>query len=218
VDALADSITPLLDESADAADLGAATTAIFYSISNTQDGLRGVSFGDSLIKRVVETLKAEFPKLKTFATLSPIPGFRSWLGKNAADLLEKLDAHAREELGRAVGFEPVTAAHFLAAAESPLVLKATSPVRQMLLRCAAQYLGRETVQGRPLDAVARFHLGNGARVERLNWASDPSPKGLKQSYGLMVNYLYDIKRLDKHRELLSQSKIPVAPAIQELFF
>ncbi|APW42445.1 malonyl-CoA decarboxylase domain-containing protein [Rhodoferax saidenbachensis] len=218
MDALADSITPLLDESADASDLKAATTAIFYSISNTQDGLRGVSFGDSLIKRVVETLKAEFPKLKIFATLSPIPGFRSWLGKNVTGLLERLDAKSREELGRAVGFEPVTAAHFLAAAESPLVLKAASPVRQMLLRSAAQYLGQETVQGRPLDAVARFHLGNGARVERLNWASDPSPKGLKQSYGLMVNYLYDLKRLDKHREVLSQGKIPVAPAIQELFF
>jgi malonyl-CoA decarboxylase len=218
VDALADSITPLLDESADAADLGAATTAIFYSISNTQEGLRGVSFGDSLIKRVVETLKAEFPKLRNFATLSPIPGFRSWLGKNAAALLERLDAKSRQELGRAVGFEPVTAAHFLAAAESPLALKPASPVCQMLLRCAAHYLGQETVQGRPLDAVARFHLGNGARVERLNWASDPSAKGLKQSYGLMVNYLYDLKRLDKHRELLSQGKIPVAPAISELFF
>ena len=218
VDALADSITPLLDESADASDLGAATTAIFYSISNTQEGLRGVSFGDSLIKRVVETLKAEFPKLRTFATLSPIPGFRSWLGKNATALLERLDAKSRQELGRAVGFEPVTAAHFLAAAESPLALKPASPVCQMLLRCAAHYLGQETVQGRPLDAVARFHLGNGARVERLNWASDPSAKGLKQSYGLMVNYLYDLKRLDKHRELLSQGKIPVAPAISELFF
>ncbi|MBC7918720.1 MAG: malonyl-CoA decarboxylase family protein [Rhodoferax sp.] len=218
VDALADSITPLLDESADASDLRAATTAIFYSISNTQEGLRGVSFGDSLIKRVVETLKAEFPKLKTFATLSPIPGFRSWLGKNVATLLEQLDSNSREELGLAVGFEPISAAHFLAAAEMPLALKAASPVPQMLLRCAAQYLGQETVQGRPRDAVARFHLGNGARVERLNWASDPSPKGLKQSYGMMVNYLYDLKRLDKHRELLSQGKIPVAPAISELFF
>ena len=113
VDALADSITPLLDESADAADLNTATTAIFYSISNTQDGLRGVSFGDSLIKRVVETLKAEFPRLKTFATLSPIPGFRSWLGKHAASQLDRLSDTERQELGRAVGFEPVTAAHFL---------------------------------------------------------------------------------------------------------
>ncbi|NBW51739.1 MAG: malonyl-CoA decarboxylase [Betaproteobacteria bacterium] len=218
VDALTDCITPLLDESADAADLNAATTAIFYSISNTQDGLRGVSFGDSLIKRVVETLKAEFPQLKTFATLSPIPGFRSWLQKNATAQLEQLDDKAREELGRASGFEPVTAAHFLAAAESPLSLKPGSPVQHMLMRCAAQYLGRETVHGKPLDPVARFHLGNGARVERLNWAGDPSPKGIKQSYGLMVNYLYDLKRLDKHREGLASGRIPVASAVSNLFF
>ncbi|CAM8651636.1 Malonyl-CoA decarboxylase, C-terminal [Comamonadaceae bacterium] len=218
VDALTDCITPLLDESADASDLNAATTAIFYSISNTQDGLRGVSFGDSLIKRVVETLKAEFPQLKTFATLSPIPGFRSWLQKNAMAQLEQLDDKAREELGRASGFEPVTAAHFLAAAESPLSLKPGSPVQHMLMRCAAQYLGRETVHGKPLDPVARFHLGNGARVERLNWAGDPSPKGIKQSYGLMVNYLYDLKRLDKHREGLASGRIPVASAVSNLFF
>ena len=218
VDALTDCITPLLDESADAADLHAATTAIFYSISNTQDGLRGVSFGDSLIKRVVETLKAEFPHLKTFATLSPIPGFRSWLQKNAAAQLDQLDDKAREELGRACGFEPVTASHFLAAAEAPLSLRAGSAVQHMLMRCAAQYLGRETHQGKPLDPVARFHLGNGARVERLNWAGDPSPKGVKQSYGLMVNYLYDLKRLDKHREGLATGRIPVASAVSNLFF
>ncbi len=91
LDDMSDSITPLLDESAAAADLQKATTAIFYSISNTQAGLRGVSFGDSLIKNVVETLKAEFPQLKTFATLSPIPGFRPWLAKNATAMLDKLD-------------------------------------------------------------------------------------------------------------------------------
>ena len=82
----------------------------------------------------------------------------------------------------------------------------------MLLRCAAHYLGREMQDGKPLDPVARFHLGNGARVERLNWAGDPSAKGLKQSYGLMVNYLYDLKRLDKHRAQLAQGKIPISTA------
>jgi malonyl-CoA decarboxylase len=80
------------------------------------------------------------------------------------------------------------------------------------------YLGREMLGGKPVDAVARFHLGNGARVERLNWAGDPSPKGLKQSYGLMVNYLYDLKRLDRHRAMLARGKIPVASAIDALFF
>jgi len=185
-------ITPLLDESADAEDLNLATTAIFYSISNTQAGLRGVSFGDSLIKRVVDTLKDEFPKLKTFVTLSPIPGLRAWLGKNAPELVSQLP-------------------------DDVLALPDKSPLKLSLLQQAAQYLGRQTADGKPLDAVAKFHLGNGARVERLNWAGDPSGKGIKQSYGLMVNYLYDLKRLDKHRAMLAQGKIPVAKAIEDLY-
>ena len=107
VDEMADDIMPLLDEHAAASDLDKATTAIFYSISNTQPGLRGVSFGDSLIKRVVETLKEEFPKLKVFATLSPIPGFRSWLGKNAAALLDQLADKERKALGHELAVDPV---------------------------------------------------------------------------------------------------------------
>lgn len=217
VDAMASSIMPLLDEQADASDLNKATTAIFYSISNTQVGLRGVSFGDSLIKRVVETLKDEFPKLKTFATLSPIPGFRGWLAKNAAGLLEQLGAKERTALGRAVGYEPPGVGHFLSAAEGALVLSDKSPVRLMLLHCAAHYLGQASSDGKPVDPVARFHLGNGARIERLNWAGDPSPKGLKQSYGLMVNYLYDLKRLDKYRDQFAQGKIPASGSIEDLY-
>jgi malonyl-CoA decarboxylase len=216
VDAMSDCITPLLDESADAVDLNTATTAIFYSISNTQEGLRGVSFGDSLIKRVVETLKAEFPKLKTYATLSPIPGFRGWLGKNLFAILDKLDERTLQELGRAVGFEPPTASHVLSAAEQSLHLDVHSPVRRVLMQCAAQYLAKEIQNDKPLDPVARFHLGNGARVERLNWAGDPSIKGLKQSYGLMVNYLYDLQRLDKNRALLAKGKIPASKGIEDL--
>ena len=162
MDEVASGITPLLDETAAPADLDKATAAIFYSISNTQAGLRGVSFGDSLIKRVVETLKDEFPRLKTFATLSPIPGLRSWLAKNAPEeLLKELD--------------------------DPLALPPKAQARAQLLGWAARYLGKELQDGKPPDPVARFHLGNGARVERLNWAGDPSPKGQKQSYGLMVN-------------------------------
>ena len=190
---IADCITPLLDESADLEDLNLATTAIFYSISNTQAGLRGVSFGDSLIKRVVETLKGEFPKLKTFVTLSPIPGLRAWLGKNVPELASQLQD------------------------TDVLSLPEKSPLRLSLLQQAAHYLGREVADGKPVDAVAKFHLGNGARVERLNWAGDPSGKGVKQSYGVMVNYLYDLKRLDKHRALLAQGKIPVAKAIEDLY-
>ncbi|GKS83417.1 malonyl-CoA decarboxylase [Acidovorax sp. SUPP1855] len=213
---LSSSITPLLDEGAAPSDLSKATTAIFYSISNTQTGLRGVSFGDSLIKHVVETLNAEFPRLRTFATLSPIPGFRSWLSKHCAAALDALDDKRRAELGKAVGFEPPQAAHVLAAADKALELPPKSPVRQLLLQCAARYLGRELHEGKPVDPVARFHLGNGARVERLNWAGDPSSKGLKQSFGLMVNYLYDLKRIDKHRGLLAQGRVPMSGDIESL--
>lgn len=216
-DELSQAITPLLDESAAASDLDRATTAIFYSISNTQPGLRGVSFGDSLIKRVVETLLAEFPRLKTFATLSPIPGFRSWLSHNAGSMLSDMGDKERHLLGNALAQSAPTAAAFLAAAEQLSQLDEKSPVRQMLLRCAAHYLGRQLDEGRPLDAVARFHLSNGARVERLNWGGDLSAKGLKQSYGLMVNYQYDLKRLDKYRDQLAQGKIPVSSKVQALY-
>jgi malonyl-CoA decarboxylase len=188
-DEMAASITPLLDEQASVHDLKAATTAIFYSISNTQAGLRGVSFGDSLIKRVVETLKAELPRLKVFATLSPIPGFRAWLSKANPQLLAQADADADTD----------AKAH-----------------EQALSKCAAQYLALEMKDGQPLDAVAKFHLGNGARVERINWAADPSAKGIKQSLGLMVNYLYDLRQIDKYRQSLQAGKIACSADIKKL--
>lgn len=218
IDHMADSITPLLDEQAAASDLGKATTAIFYSISNTQSGLRGVSFGDSLIKRVVETLSAEFPRLRHFATLSPIPGLRAWLTQNADRMLALTPEKERAELGRVVGFEPPAAAHVLLALDRVESLDSKSALARWLLHCAAHYLARELVEGKPADPVARFHLGNGARVERLNWMGDPSPKGLKQSFGLMVNYLYDLKRLDRQRTLLAEGKIAVAASIEDLQF
>ncbi len=216
VDEIAGCITPLLDEAAAVSDPHKANTAIFYSISNTQAGLRGVSFGDSLIKRVVETLKEEFPRLRTFATLSPIPGLRPWVAKHAGRLLQQLDPRRRIELANVLGAEPQPA-NVLAALEQPQALDARSPLRALLLSWCAQYLGRELHEGRPLDAVARFHLGNGARIERLNWAGDPSPKGLRQSFGLMVNYLYDLRRLDRHRTLLARGQIPMSRAVEELY-
>ena len=218
MDEIASSISPLLDESAEAVDLSRATTAIFYSISNTQPGLKGVSFGDSLIKRVVETLRADFPKLKTFATLSPIPGFRSWLGKNASRMLEATPEKMRAQLGRAVGFEPASAEHVLSALEPMPTLPEKSALRQWLLACAAHYLGQELSEERPLDPVARFHLGNGARVEHIHWAADLSSKGVKQSFGLMVNYLYDLRKLDRHRLGLAQGRIPVSDDVARLYF
>ncbi|HUD35138.1 MAG TPA: malonyl-CoA decarboxylase family protein, partial [Variovorax sp.] len=217
VERISAGIEPLLDEAAAPLAAAKATTAIFYSISNTQDGLRGVSFGDSLIKRVVETLQAEFPRLKTFATLSPMPGFRAWLGRNAGELLDRLDARTAAALGHALGSLPATPERLLAAADTGPSLDPKSPVRQVLMRCAAEYLGRATHDGRPVDPVARFHLGNGARVERLNWAGDPSPKGMRQSFGVMVNYLYDPRRLDRHRALLAQGQVAVSGEVDWLF-
>jgi len=213
---IASNIVPLLDETAEAVDLKKATTAIFYSISNTQTGLKGISFGDSLIKRVVETLKTDFPQLKTFATLSPIPGFRAWYRKNAARLLEELPEKHRRTLGRFVGFEPVTPDHVQSWLEQNPQADAKSPVARWLLHCAARYLGHELDQGRPVDPVARFHLGNGARVENIHWAADPSAKGQQQSLGMMVNYLYDLKRLDRHRRMLAEGKIPVSGGVADL--
>lgn len=218
---MADNIMPLLDESAAPEDLQKASVAIFYSISNTQTGLRGVSFGDSLIKRVVETLRDEFPKLKTFATLSPIPGLRAWVTKNVEMLLGRLSEKELSALGRELNFEPPTVNHVLAAMEQPLVLgalSAKSPLRQFLTRCAAHYLGQEKQGDQVLDPVARFHLGNGARIERINWFADPSTKGLKQSHGVMVNYLYDLKRLNKHRLLLAKGEWPSSGEVQDLYF
>lgn len=215
---LPQAIMPLLDESAAAEDLSKAHTAIFYSISNTQPGLRGVSFGDSLIKRVVETLKDEFGNLKTFATLSPIPGFRGWLESNAALMLGQLDEKERPELGQALGCESPSAQQLLVAFQEVKTLELKSPLRQMLMKCAAYYLAQAQVEGKPIDLVARFHLGNGARVERLNWLGDPSPKGLKQSYGLMVNYLYDLRQLDKYRAQFAKGKIAISADIRDLRF
>jgi malonyl-CoA decarboxylase len=215
---IATSISPLLDESAEAVDLSKATTAIFYSISNTQPGLKGVSFGDSLIKRVVETLRADFPKLKTFATLSPIPGFRAWLNKNAGRMLAQTPEKLQTQLGRAVGFEPASAEHVLSALDLMPTLPERSALRQWLMGCAAHYLGQELSDDRPTDPVARFHLGNGARVEQINWAADLSAKGIKQSFGLMVNYLYDLRKLDRYRQGLAQGRVPVSDDVARLYF
>lgn len=215
LDHVAEGITPLLDEAAAPEDLSKATTAIFYSISNTQTGLKGVSFGDSLIKTVVESLKHEFPRLKTFATLSPIPGFRAWLPKHIAAMLDLLDDKFKQQLGNEIGYSPPTAEHVLGRLSNPLELADKSSVREFLERAVASYL-THMVDGRPADPVARFHLGNGARVERINWAGDPSVKGLKQSYGFMVNYLYDLKQLDRHRELMAQGRVPASRSVQAL--
>jgi malonyl-CoA decarboxylase len=167
------------------------TTAVFYSISNCQEGLRGISFGNFLIKQVVEDLVKERPTLRTFVTLSPVPAFADWLDAAlaTADGARLVAPEERERL--AVLADPDWAASE-AVAES---------LRPVLLRLAGNYfLTEKAGDGRPLDPVARFHLGNGARLERINWLGDVSPKGLKAGHGLMVNYRYELRDIERNHE------------------
>jgi malonyl-CoA decarboxylase len=183
VSGMASNVQKLLDEHAPLMDPSSADTAIFYSISNCQRGLAGISLGDFLIKRVVDQLAKELPKLRTFATLSPIPGFRKWLDGRLAEgaeprlrqILETPSWHLDEDLAK--------------------------EAREPLTRLCARYLVLEKGRGgRALDPVAHFHLSNGARIERLNWLGDTSPKGLEQSAGMMVNYLYKLSDIEANHE------------------
>lgn len=174
-DRLADSVQALLDEAAPVFDAKRADTAIFYSISTTQPGLRGVSFGNFLLKRVIDDLQRDFPRLKTFATLSPLPQLAAWAKRTPEALAAAgLDLDAKT----------------LAAGEWRHDAKLARRLREPLFTLAARYLLEIGEDERPYDAVARFHLGNGARIERLNWLADTSTRGFRQSFGLMVNYVY----------------------------
>lgn len=188
-DHLADSVQALLDEHAPVFDSRRADTAIFYSISNTQAGLRGVSFGSFLLKRVIDDLQRDFPKLRHFATLSPLPGLASWARKNP---------QALTDVGLALDAAQLAAGDWVQTATS------ARRINDALARLAARYLTLAKASrgdGRqPFDAVARFHLGNGARIERINLLGDASPKGMQQSFGVMVNYLYDPDALEDNVE------------------
>ncbi len=210
---MADNMAPILDDTAASTDIGKAKTANFYSISNTQPGLKGVGFGDSLIKQVVQALQQELPQLRTFTTLSPIPTFKPWLVKNIADCLSKTSEKQLKKLAKAIQ-SPITAQTLLPALDGKLA--AHEDVAQWLTQCAAHYLCIALVNGAPLDPVARFHLGNGATVARLNVGADPSANGARQSYGMMVNYLYDLKRLDKNRKQLAAGRIATLSAVSAL--
>ena len=197
---LSSNIQELLDEHAPVFDSLRADTAIFYSISNTQAGLRGVSFGNFLLKRVIDDLKRDFPQLKTFATLSPLPQFVAWL---------KRTPEAIEALGLSLAQ--------LQSGEWTQDKAATRRLRDPLERLAARYLYEVRQNGRPLDPVARFHLGNGARIERINFLADASPKGFKQSGGLMVNYLYDPQEIEQNVEAyVGEDRIAASAAVRRL--
>src|SRR5713101_6153663 len=186
-------VQPLLALDSPVVDPASADCAIFYSITNPQEGLRGISFGNLLIKQVAEDLGHEFPRLKTFATLSPIPGFRKWLVAMAdgrpqlAELLARLEAPRWFE-DRAVAKE----------------------IQRQLVRLCAYYLLHAKQGAEPLDPVARFHLGNGARLEKLNWLGDASEIGMRRSAGLMVNYVYRLDDLERNHEAYARDRRIIA--------
>ncbi|WP_404710023.1 malonyl-CoA decarboxylase [Sphingomonas sp. MMS24-J13] len=192
------SIADILRPDRPVIDPATANTAVFYSISNCQDGLRGIPFGGPLIKQVMELLRSELPMLRNAVTLSPMPGFAKWLREEAR--AHSADASLVERLG-APGW------HAHAAAQTE--------IRPLLMRAAARYL--TMVQGRAADPVARFHLGNGARIEQLDWLGDTSPKGLRQSFGMMVNYLYDPAHVEANcRAFAEDNRIAASSRLRRL--
>ncbi|MBM3580579.1 MAG: malonyl-CoA decarboxylase [Alphaproteobacteria bacterium] len=216
---LADNVGELLDKSAPVQNPRDADTAIFYSISNAQKGLAGISFGGFLIKRVADSLSAEFKGLKTFATLSPVPGFLAWLEGVKGD--EGTALLLPEEIARMT--EAGIAAETSAALANALRGKdwvsdpaRVEALREPLLRLCARYLAREKAGAkRALDPVAHFHLTNGARLERINWLADTSAKGLAQSAGIMVNYLYRLGDIeDNHEAYSDRGEVRVSASVR----
>lgn len=200
-------IEPILSAEREVVEPERATTAVFYSISNCQRGLAGVSFGHFLIKQVVEDISRQMPRLSTFVTLSPAPNFAEWLSRERA-----------AEASVVLSEEDRTA---LAALERPdwwQDAETADAVREPLIRAAAfYYLRARTARGRPIDSVARFHLGNGARLERLNFMADISERALRQSYALMVNYLYDLEDIERnHEAYVQQHAVVAASAVTRL--
>ena len=172
-----------------------ASTAVFYSISNCQDGLAGISFGNFLIKRVAQELKQEFPDLKRFVTLSPVPGLMRWLRIKNPDLASMFDSADAE-------FWNADAAQHEAAFLAAAIRYFTEPERE---------------DGWPTDPVARFHLGNGAILEQVNFGADRSPKGMRHAGGLMVNYRYDLDVVEANHETFHETRaVPLSPALRRL--
>lgn len=196
-------IAPLLAAERQLVPVERARTAVFYSISNTQKGLGGISFGSFLIKQVVEELRRELPKLDTFITLSPVPGFMQWL-KQAEDVpVSDEERTLLENLDKPDWFEDA---------------ELTAQLRGVLEPLAAHYfLKARTAKGRLIDSVARFHIGNGARLEKIDWLGDLSPKGLRESAGIMVNYLYRLDDIEKnHEAYANQGEIAASSAVKKL--
>jgi malonyl-CoA decarboxylase len=193
-------IAPILATTRDGVEQDKMRTAVFYSISNCQRGLAGVSFGNFLIKQVVEEVRRELPKLNTFVTLSPVVSFASWLKRERA----AESSVALNEADKAA----------LTALDTPGWWRdadKTEALKDPMMRAAAYYYMRaKNSRGAPLDAVARFHLGNGARLERINWLGDTSDRAMAQAHGFMVNYQYDLDDIEKNHEAFAEGRTVVA--------
>ena len=218
VNGIAGNVHELLDEKAPLGDAERADTAIFYSISNCQQGLAGVSFGNFLIKGVVSDLLRELPNLKIFSTLSPIPGFRAWLDAQLANNALDCSEVALQAL-RALSGAATTPESFAKSLNRNAGDGATpgEDLQPLLMRTCARYLLEARSKNRALDRVAHFHLSNGARIERLNWAGDLSHNGIRQSVGIMVNYLYKLSDIEKNHEAYSSNAtIAASTAVRKL--
>ena len=190
-------IAPLIDKTSEPTDQKDLDTVVFYSISNCHPGLAGVSFGNFLIKQVVEEVGKRYPKAKRYVTLSPVPGFCKWLA--AENSASDLDIHELRSLAKVHGTDT------------------TDPRWEAALGLCARYLVRERSQDLALDPVARFHLGNGASLQAIHWAADLSDKGLQQSAGMMVNYLYDLDSIEEnHDAYFDQGEVAVSRTVARL--
>jgi malonyl-CoA decarboxylase len=202
VNELPSDVAPILAMESAVGDPKRARCAVFYSITSCQPGLRGVSFGNFLIKQVAQDLHAELPNLKLFATLSPVPGLRAWARK------------ALQPAAAASADDP--RAPLLQAVADGTAFPAPT-LREALEGLAAWYLTHEWREGHAADSVARFHLGNGARLERVNWLADTSAKSLAQSFGLMVNYVYDLGDVERnHEEYMNRHHVVASGAVERL--
>ena len=200
-------VQPLLDINSPVAAAAQADCAIFYSITNCQEGLRGTSFGNLLIKQVAEDLKRELPQLRTFATLSPIPGFRRWLDSTEARVRLSMGPNSEARLA------------LLSSIEQPgwHTREVPEPLHKLLLRLCAWYLLHAKSGAEPLDPVARFHLGNGAALARLNWFGDTSESGMARSAGLMVNYVYRLEDVERnHERYFAEHAVVASRAVEKL--
>lgn len=222
VHGIAGNVQELLDEHAPTQNSDETDTAIFYSISNAQQGLAGISFGNFLIKRVVNELREEFVNLKTFSTLSPIPGFRKWLnGLFAAGdpkILLPAERKAIKEISKKETGLKGAVKELLQTSDwykDPVVSEA---LKAPLMRLCARYLVEEKRrEGRAADPVANFHLSNGATIERLNWLGDTSKNGIEQSAGMMVNYMYHLGKIDDNHEAYhSRGKVSSSSSVRAL--